>query len=160
MTERFRHWWSTRSAREKQLLLAAGGLAAVVLVWLLVIRPVNAALDGAKARHDNAVLARARVEARLEQIEAARAGGVERPAGSVRDLVSAEAARVGFTVTQTEAVGTDGVRVAIGAVRPQTFFAWVADMESRLGLDIDALTARPNADQTLSVDVTFRGGRR
>lgn len=158
MTQRIRLWWSTRTSREKRLLLAAGGLAAVVLAWLAIVRPLALAHDAAKARYDAAVIARAQVESRLEAIAALRAAPVQRPEGSVRDIVSAEAARVGFTVTQTEPVGTDGVRVIIGAVRPQTFFAWVAELESRLGLDVEALTARPNADQTLAVDVTFRGG--
>jgi general secretion pathway protein M len=159
MIETIRSWWNTRTTREKRLLLAAGGLAAAVLAWLLIVRPVDLTLEREKARHDRAVIALAQVEARIAAIEELRASGVARPAGSVRDIVAAEAARAGFTVTQTENVGTDGVRVIIGAVRPQSFFAWVADLEQRLGLDVAALTARPNSDQTLAVDVTFRGGR-
>ena len=159
MIVRARLWWSTLTLREKRLLLTAGGLAAVVLVWLLIVRPVDIALDSAKARHDRAVIALAQIEGRLEQIAAARARTRPQPSGRTADIVAAEAVSVGFTVTETQPVGNDGVRVIIAAARPQTFFAWVRDLESRFGLDVVALTARPNADETLAVDVTFRGGR-
>lgn len=157
MIGRFKAWWRTRTVREQRLLLAAGGLAAIVLVWLLIVRPVDIALAEQKARHDRAVIALAQVEARIAAIDVARAAGGARPAGRVADLISAEAARVGFTVIDTDPVGTDGVRIAIAAVRPQTFFAWVGDLETRLGLGVEQLTARPNSDETLSVEVVFRG---
>ncbi len=159
MIQRFRIYWNTRTLREKRLLLALGGVLAVALAWLLIVRPLDRALDNARARHDRAVIAVGQVEARLAAIEAVGANIPARPAGSVRDVVSAEALRVGFNITDTEALGNTGARVRIDAARPQIFFAWVADMENRLGLDVEALTARPNSDETLNVDVTFQGGR-
>lgn len=158
MINRFQAWWKTRTVREQRLLLAVTALALIVLAWLAVVRPLGMALDNAKVRHDRAVIALAEVDRQLAAIDSARAAVRDRPDGPVMDIVQAEAVRVGFSVTRTEALGTDGVRVIIGAVRPQTFFAWVGDLETRFGLDIEALTARPNADETLSVDVTFRGG--
>jgi general secretion pathway protein M len=158
MSERFRLWWSTRTQRERWLFLGAAALFAVVLAWLVIVRPLGMALDSAKARHDMAVIALGRVETRLDQIETARASPVAAPEGRIADIVLAEAVRTGFNTAETEPVGTDGVRVIIGAVRPQTFFAWVAGLESRMGLSVEALTARPNSDETLSVDVTFRRG--
>ncbi len=158
MMDGLKGWWRTRTVREQRLLLAGGGLAAVVLAWLLIVRPLDSALAEQKARHDRAVIALAQVEARAEAIDAVRASGGNRPSGRIADLVTAEAVRTGFTVTDTDPVGTNGVRVAIAAVRPQTFFAWVADLETRLGLTVAQLTARPNSDETLSVEVVFTGG--
>ncbi|NNC71359.1 MAG: type II secretion system protein M [Sphingomonadaceae bacterium] len=158
MTEGFREWWKTRTVREQRLVLAAASLAIVIFAWLLVVRPLGLWLDSAKARHDRAVIALAQVESQLAAIDAARAVSRSRPDGRVLDIVQAEAVRAGFNVTQTEAIGSDGVRVIIGSARPQAFFVWVSDLETRLGLDVEALTARPNSDETLSVDVTFRGG--
>ncbi len=158
MTDRFNRWWETRTVRESWLFGVAGGLAALVLAWLLIVRPIDLTRESAKARHDSAVIALGRVEARLADIEAFAASPPSAVEGRISDIVMAEAVRVGFNTAQTEPAGTDGVRVIIGAARPQTFFAWVAELEGRLGLDVDALTARPNADETLSVDVTFRRG--
>lgn len=159
MTDRFSIWWETRTVRERWLFGVAGGLAALVLAWLLIVRPIDLLRESAKTRHDTAVIALGRVEARLTDIDTFIANPPATVEGQVSDIVIAEAGRVGFNTVQTEPVGTDGVRVIIGAVRPQTFFAWVADLEGRLGLDVDALTARPNADETLSIDVTFRRGQ-
>lgn len=158
MTDRLKTWWGGLSARERWLVGVAGGLAVLVLSWLLIVRPIDLMRESAKARHDMAVIALGRVEARLAAIEAVAANPPPAVSGRISDIVTAEAVRVGFNTAQTEPTGTDGVRVIIGAVRPQTFFAWVADLETRMGLDVDALTARPNADETLSVDVTFRRG--
>lgn len=159
MIDRFNMWWETRTMRERWLFGVAGVLAALVLAWLLIIRPIDLLRESAKARHDSAVIALGRVESRLTEIENFSANPSTPVEGRISDIVMAEAVRVGFSTAQTEQVGTDGVRVIIGAVRPQTFFAWVADLEDRFGLDVDALTARPNADGTLSVDVTFRRGQ-
>jgi general secretion pathway protein M len=159
MIDRFNRWWETRTARERWLFGIAGGLAALVLAWLLIVRPIDLLRESAKARHDSAVIALGRVEARLAEIESFSARPPMAAEGRVSDIVMAEAVRVGFNTAQTEPAGTNGVRVIIAAARAQTFFAWVADLEGRLGLDVDALTARPNADETLTVDVTFRRGQ-
>lgn len=159
MIDRFGRWWETRTARERWLFGVAAGLAILVLAWVLIVRPIDLLRESAKARHDHAVIALGRVEARLAEIEDFAANPAATVEGRIGDVVMAEAARVGFNTAQTEPAGTDGVRVIIGAVHPQTFFAWVADLENRFGLDVDALTARPNADETLSVDVTFRRGQ-
>lgn len=159
MIARFGTWWETRTARERWLFGIAGGLAILVPAWLLIVRPVDLLRESAKARHDHAVIALGRVEARLAAIEDFAANPPPPLEGRISDIVMAEAVRAGFNTAQTEPAGTHGVRVIIGAVRPQTFFAWVADLEMRFGLDVDALTARPNADETLSVDVTFRRGQ-
>jgi general secretion pathway protein M len=159
MIDRFSRWRESSTARERWLFGVAAGLAVLVLVWLLIVRPVDLMRESAKARHDAAVIALGRVEARVSAIEAVAASPRISVEGRISDIVTAEAVRVGFNSSQTEPAGTDGVRVIIGAVRPQTFFTWVADLEMRVGLDVEALTARPNADETLSVDVTFRRGR-
>ncbi len=159
MIESLKAYWAARVPREKWLLGFAGLLALIVFAWLLVIRPLGAALDAAQARHDAAVLMLGRVEARAAQVAAFDAAPPPALDGRVMDVVMAEALAAGFNTASPEGVGTDGVRIAIGAVRPQTFFAWVADLEDRLGLEVVSMTARPNSDETLSVDVVFRRGR-
>lgn len=158
MIGHFRSWWKGLSTRERWLVGVAAGLAVIVLSWLLIVRPIDAMRESAKARHDAAVMALGRIENRLAAIQIAAANPPPAISGRISDVVMAEAIRVGFNAAQTEPVGTDGVRVIIAAVRPQTFFALVTDLETRIGLDVESLTARPNADETLSVDVTFRRG--
>lgn len=159
MINRLNNWIESLTARERILVLVAAGLALGLLAWLLVFRPLGAAAANARERHANTLTEQAQVIALVSAIEQAQAQPPARPSGSISDILADEAARVGFDVAQTERAGTDGVRLIIAAVRAQVFFSWVSDLEARLGLHVEALTARPNADETLAVEATFRIGR-
>lgn len=155
MIDRLSHWWATHSDRERWLVGVASALAVLILTWLLIIHPIDNMREASKARYDAAVMTLGRVEARLSEMGAVATRPRVTSSGAIHDLVRTEADRVGFTNIQTEAIGSEGVRVIITAVRAQAFFTWAADLETRLGLDVAALSARPNADETLSVEVTF-----
>lgn len=155
MSDTVKSWWRTRTLREQRLLLAMFGLAALVLAWLAVIRPLSDALSDAKARHNEAVLALADVRAAAEQIRGAQRAPPSGFSAPVDTILSQSANEAGFTVTRVDREGPSQATVIIGAVRAQAFFGWVAQMENR-GLIVDRLAATTNADQTLSVQATFR----
>lgn len=155
MNEGLKLWWRTRTLREQRLLLAMSGLAAVVLLWLLVIRPVNDALSEARERHGAAVLALAEARAQATAIGTLQE---RRPAslGAPLDaILNQSATEAGFPVARVEREGINQATLVIESVRPQAFFAWVNRMEDR-GLIVERLSARTNSDQTLGVEVTFR----
>lgn len=157
MTAGLKTWWAGRSRREQVMLLVAGVLAALVLGWLLVIRPLDGALEEAQARHDAALLALA--EAKAD--EAARSSApppAYAPAGPIDGLVGRTAAEAGFPDARIEAAGPDQASATIAAARPQAVFAWIAGLE-RQGVRVESLDARANSDQTLAVDVRFAAER-
>ena len=131
------------------------GLLALVLAWLLVIRPVSDALASARERHSDAVLAVAEARA---QVEALR--GLQQPAsaafsGPVDTMLNQSATEAGFSVSRIEREAPNRATMVLDAVRPQAFFGWVDQMESSRGLTVERLTATTNSDQTLAVQVTF-----
>ena len=155
MTARMLIWWRGRTSREQQLLLVMAGLSIIVLVWLLVVRPLDDALAEARERHGSAVVAVA--EAREQ---AASIGRLERIAPGVlaaplETMVSASATEAGFPIARLEPEGANQTTISIAAARPQAFFAWVGRMEAA-GLVVERLSATANSDQTLSVKVTWR----
>ena len=155
MNEGLKLWWRTRTLREQRLMLAMSGLAAVVLLWLLVIRPVNDALSEARERHGAAVLALAEARAQATAIGTLQE---RRPAslGAPLDaILNQSATEAGFPVARVEREGINQATLVIESVRPQAFFAWVNRMEDR-GLIVERLSARTNSDQTLGVEITFR----
>ena len=155
MNESFNLWWRTRTLREQRLLIAMAGLLAVVLVWLLVIRPINDALSAARERHGAAVLALAEARARAAAIgtlQERRPTSLGAPLDTILDQSATEA---GFPVARVEREGINQATIAFESVRPQAFFAWVNRMEER-GLFVERLSARTNSDQTLGVEATFR----
>jgi general secretion pathway protein M len=152
MSENFTLWWQGRTPRERGLLLVMAALAAVVLGWLIVVRPLSDALDAAKARHGAAVVALAEARARADPGLGAAATA---PALPVDSLIGRTASEAGFTAARIAAQGPARATVAIDAARPQALFAWLVRMEAG-GLVVERLRAQANADRTLAVEATLR----
>lgn len=149
-------WWQARSARERMLLRVMMALAIVVLGWLLVVRPLADALELAKARHGEAVVALGEAKARDETRRAGASGAaVPLPIDGVLAPAAAEA---GFPAARVTGQGPAAAIVAIDAARPQALFGWVAQMERR-GLAVERLRAQANPDRTLAVEIAFRARR-
>jgi general secretion pathway protein M len=156
MTESLTLWWLERSRRERILLGVMFALAALLLAWLLVLRPLSDALDAARARHDTAVIALAEARARSPR---GRAGApAAPPAMPVDSLLGRAAAEAGFTDARVASQGPNRASVAIAAARPQALFAWVARLEAG-GLAVERLRAQANPDHTLFAEASFRARR-
>lgn len=146
-------WWRARTARERGLLAIMVALIALVLGWLLVVRPLSDALDSAQRRHSEAVVALGEARARAESAhQEAVPTIVPLPLDS---FLSRTAAEAGFTGTRIAGQGPQRASLTLEAARPQAFFGWVRDMEGR-GLAVESLRARVNSDRTIAVEATFR----
>lgn len=155
MTDNFKAWWATRTLREQRLLLVMAGLAALVLAWLLILRPLSDALSNARERHSEAVLALADIRAQAKVITDVQQASPAALAGPLDAMLSQSANEAGFAGARVTPDGGNRATVAVDAARAQAFFGWVAGMEQR-GLIVDRLSAAANPDRTLSVQVTFR----
>lgn len=156
MTLRAQIWWRARTPRERGLLILLALIAVPTLCWYGAVRPIDCAIERTQRARD----ADARTLADV-LLMAGRIRGADRPArpsGPLDEAVQAEAERVGFTVSSVAREG-DGAVLAIDAVRPQPFFAWIAAMKPRHGLIVTRLIARANADATLSASVRFERAR-
>jgi len=127
------------------------GLVALVLVWLLVVRPLGDAFERAKQRHNVAVLALAEARARSNP-GGARASVA--PPLPLDALVSRTAADAGFTAAQVTGGGPTTARLALAAARPKALFGWIATLEAQ-GVRVDRLQARANPDRTVAVEAAF-----
>jgi general secretion pathway protein M len=157
MSARFTIWWRARTMREQRLLLVMAGLALLTFSWLLVIRPMEDALSEARERHGNAVIALAEARAQAQLVAGLEKNRPSDPGASLDSLLMTSAAEAGFQVARIEREGPGQATLVIDAVRPQAFFGWVATMEAERGLIVEQLGATANSDQTLSVQITFRG---
>jgi general secretion pathway protein M len=157
MTDNFVLWWKARSTREQRLLLVMAVLAALVIGWLLVVRPLNDALEAAKARHGAAVVALAEAKARREVARPAApasAGGMP-----IDSLLAQSAAENGFPGARIVRQGAGRVVVAIDAARPPALFGWIGQLEAR-GLIVERLRVQANPDRTLTAELGVRMGGR
>lgn len=146
-------WWVLRTPRERVLIGLMLALIGIALAWLAVIQPLADALDAAKARHGAAVIALAEARAHSQPVTISAA------AGPAEAIAAQTASQAGFTGARIGRQGPARASIGIDAARPQALFGWIAEMERR-GLMVERLSARANADQTLSAEIGVRAGRR
>ena len=154
-------WWEARSAREKRLLLVMGALLALLLVWLLIIRPRNDARANDEQRLTAAVveLGKARADAAaLKQLQARPAGTQPVPLPLDGFLMQAGGA-AGFTNLNVVADGASRATVSVGSARPQALFGWLAQLEGR-GVVVESMSARTTPDQTIAVEAVLKAESR
>ncbi len=158
MISRVTIWYRGRSTREQRLLLVMALLFLLVVLWLLVIRPLNDALADARARHAEAVIEQAEARAQAAALGTLAAAGGARPLTEpVETVVARTAAQAGFQLSRLQVdPGGRGVSIGIEAARPQALFGWVSSLE-RQGIVVTTLSATANADRTLAVQGGFRG---
>ena len=155
MSARLKALWLARTARERWLLGVMLALVALVLVWLLILRPLGDMLSAARQRHGEAVAALAEARSQAAAIAALER---ERPApfaGPIDTAVAAAASEAGFQLSGLQAEGAGRVSLAIGAAKPQALFGWIDGMEAQ-GYIVQSLTASSNPDRTLSARIVLR----
>jgi general secretion pathway protein M len=155
MSARLKTLWLARSARERWLLGVMLALVALVLVWLLVLRPLGDMLSAARQRHGEAVAALAEARSQAAAIAALER---ERPApfaGPIDTAVAAAASDAGFQLSGLQAEGAGRVSLAIGAAKPEALFGWIDGMEAQ-GYIVHSLTVSANPDRTLSARIVLR----
>ena len=155
MTDRFRLWFAERSLREKRLLIVMVALAAVTLVWALIIRPVNDGLSNARERHADAVILLADTQARVKAVSAIVQQHPAAIAAPLDTTIRDRANEAGFALTSVTADGPNRVQIAIATARPGALFGWIAQLESA-GIIVDSLATADNGDKTVSAQISFK----
>lgn len=155
MSARFKALWLARTPRERWLLGVMFALAALVVVWFLVIRPLGDMLSAARERHGEAVAALAETRAQAAEIAMLERGGPAAIEGPIDQAVAAAASEAGFQLSALQAQGPGRVSFALGAARPQALFGWISGLEGQ-GYVVERLSASSNADRTLSAQIVLR----
>ena len=150
-----RLWFAARSLREKRLLIVMVALAAVTLVWALIIRPVNDSLSNARERHQNAVIRLAETQARVKAVAAIQQQNPAAIGAPLDAVIRDRANEAGFALTSVNADGPNRVQIAIATARPGALFGWIAQLESA-GIIVESLATADNGDNTVSAQISFR----
>lgn len=151
MTRSLRNWWRARSLREQRLLAAMLALAAIVFVWIGVIRPLGDARAEARDWHAQTLVAVAQIEA-----EAARLAAIERPdaPGAPIDRLRSELDALALDASRIEPE-QGGLRVDLPMIGSNALFSLVDRLAAR-GLGVDTLAARPEPGGALVVTMRLR----
>lgn len=151
MIDRMILWWNERSRREQLLLLVMLVLLLPVLVWLAILRPLDAAIEDARMRHWAA-------GERLMQVrsDAVAAATPARTPSEPAQLIVARAVELaGITPTRLDPGAEGRVMFSLATVKPAALRALLASLEQR-GVIVETITIRANSDATVSADAVFR----
>ncbi len=148
-------WWAGRSERERWMLGVMFALLGLVLLWLLIIRPIDGARARANLRLAAATTDAGRIAAVAEGIRRARASAPPVLAIPLPAAVGQAAEANGFTLARLDPQGGDRVAIAISTARSPALFTWLAALEKQ-GVIVDKLTLRTNSDATLAVEGVLR----
>ena len=143
-------WWDGRTARERRLLTVMAVLVAAVLVWLLVVRPVQAWQAGAADRRFQAEQTLAEVRG-LRIVAPSAAAPAWATTEGLEPLVRRTAEAAGLTVVTTMARG-GGLGIQMSQAPGRETFAWLAALEADHGIKVCSLGVMENADATLNID--------
>ncbi|WP_340264376.1 type II secretion system protein GspM [Sphingobium mellinum] len=143
MMERVKILWAERSPREQWMLGVMFALLAIVIIWLGVLRPLDAAQRSAGDRLREATDRNAAVRAKVKLLKALPAGiGASSVTAAIDQLVGQSAGEAGLTLERAQAKGGGRIDIAIASVRPVALFSWLAALESR-GIRVETMSARP-----------------
>src|SRR5215468_46635 len=95
-SERVMQWWHLRSRGEQLVLVLAGGVAAVVLLWAFVWQPLQRDTDRLALRLADGRTALAEARRQSDEIAGLARNAVAPPAGDARAAIDAAMSRQGL----------------------------------------------------------------
>lgn len=143
-------WWDGRTVRERRMLAVMLLLIAGVLIWLVVVRPVQAWRVAAADRRAEAETVLAEVRSGL-RVVAPSSTPASADTEGLEPLVRRTAETAGLTVVTTMAPG-GGLGVQMSQAPGRETFAWLASLEADHGVKVCALGVMENTDATLNID--------
>lgn len=148
-------WFAARSVRERRMILVMLALAAVTLVWAVVILPVRNGLSSSRARYASAVVRLGAAQAGLAQVKALQRRQPQPLTASLADTVRARAEEAGFALASLDVDAPDRVRTSIATARAGALMAWVAGLE-RDGILVESLSVSGAGPGTVSAQLTLQ----
>lgn len=145
-----REWMSSRSVREQRLLMAMTAIAAVLLVWLLVFRPVNLAYATALERHLEAIDRNGKVKSMANANRGATPPPANRGGSDITLVLAERAAQSGLVLVSNDAAGPNDASVSIGATKAIAVSQWLSQLEQD-GFEVRELAMTPTPDGNVAV---------
>src|SRR3546814_7238853 len=105
----------SRSPREQWMLGIMFTLIAVVVLWLAVVHPIDAARASARERLLEATDRHAAIQAKVKMLKALLRVQASGPAVTLEQFVGQSAAEAGLSLERAQAQGDDRIDIAIGA---------------------------------------------
>ena len=137
-----RDWLDSLSARERNLVYAAGGLLAMAVIYLVLVMPFQVSGKKMAARVEKKSADLAWMQASAPQAMAA--AGIAQAAGKESLVVlvarTAREAGLGDALRDQSPDGNAGLRLRIEAASFDTLMTWLASLQQQYGVSIESAT--------------------
>ena len=150
MTAGVRYWFLARSVREQRLILLMLAIAVPVLVWLLVVRPLDSAFDQARENHRVAVERHGRVLVLADAAKSAPLRGVRSGTSDLRLLVTEAASQAGIVLQGANPNGPNAIDISVTGGRAPALAQWLSQLEAQ-GLTVQQITMIPQPGGTTNL---------
>lgn len=151
MTENIVQWWAGRSQRERVMLIVMLAIALPILAWLLILRPIDSALE--TARNDHWVATTRLIQVRSD------AGLLKNTTAIANETAQAIAARsasaAGFVPSRLDPTPDGKAMLTLPSAKPAALARWLSALD-REGVFVETITVRPNSDSTVAVEAVLR----
>jgi len=150
MTATVRDWYFARTERERRLILLMAAIALPILAWLLVVRPLSAAYDGALRDHLAAIDRHGRVLALADAAKSGPARRVEANKADLQLIITQAASQAGITLQGVTPSAGNSVDVTVAGGGATVLGQWLAQFEAQ-GIAIQQMTMTPLPDGTVNM---------
>ena len=156
----WRQWWQLRSRAERTAWLIVGGIALVLLAWLLIWQPLTSETERLERRlmEQRAALATARRQA--DEIAALARSAVEPSPRDARADVESALARQGLKATAIDRGEDQRLRVTLDAVSFEALTRLLEALQRDARLNAVDLTAAARVEPgQVRAEMTFSSAR-
>jgi len=139
-------WWTEREPRERQLLLIAGGLSAVLVLHQFIYLPSQAFADTQAQRHRTALSEYADVKVAARTATSRNAPEtINQP---LQSLLTNTAGLYGLSISRLSPAEDNGLNLWLDGVSPQLLYAWIGDLEASHGVRVGKASLRADPEGT------------
>lgn len=162
MRERLSTFWNGLSGRERLILAGGGSVAAILLLYGLVVNPLQRELARLRTELPKAQQQLQWMRAQAGRVQQLRATA-PRPAqgGGLLSFVEQSAQSYGIqqSVKRVEPDGSNGARVSLDGVAFNNLLSWLSHLQKQGGIRVDSATVEPQpAPGTVNARLVLRTG--
>jgi len=135
-------WFASLAPREQRMVAVGGVIVIVMLLWGLVLAPLNSATDSARDRVESKRSLLAYIQSAAGELSGISDVPVQ-PDLAGESLVvivdrSLRQAGLGQSLTRNQPVGEDGIRIRLENAQFDSLAIWLGDIHARSGMAIES----------------------
>ncbi|MDM3869755.1 type II secretion system protein M [Porticoccus sp. W117] len=151
--------WQQFDRREQKILLAGGLIVALILIWWLLVKPLNAMVDnqqGVNVRLGSQLQEAHNLAAELKTLKATGSANID--SNSLMRLVSNSARSHSLAMSNFTPNSDNSVSLRFERAAFNNFVEWLNQMEGGHNAVVDNLSITPTGDSgVVKVSVRLRG---